>query len=364
MKRVLFVWMLAVLLSLSACGDRQPDAAADSAVTELVFRDAETAPQDVSGDSGMPLNEAETGAILSGGKLGAFYGSVILNADDTLCCVELTQEIESSTGTFMEPAAEIRLFPNGLPADLGGDAFQETCAVHGCPADAQRASSDGFVCFSAAFERPDAGGRTVGVLASVFCPESESGVRADRIRQLWEITEAFSNPDHALSLDAIYSGPDFPRQAETALVPISLETETALRAGAQSAMECFQADAATDPVIPARCRCGAMMIRAVNADGTQMLVNAKMAYLPTQWDWSDMDDGYRFADSAVPLWYSGQTTLRRGTGDLADWLVGTQGFLLVRNADGRWSVAESGPGGIVEENSAAYDGFLWVRWTL
>ena len=358
MKRTLSILLCAVLLvALCACAGRN-----DSTVTALVFRDADIfseALADTADASGESLSSTEIESLLTGDAFRELEGFLSLNADGTLNHAELIRQQESGKGDYMLIRTMVSLYPNALPYD----EFDETCTVYDTPVDASRQKLDGAVCYTAAFVRPDTG---VAVRATEFCDPSEGDRREDCIRRLWALTEACLNPENTLTLDSVYSGPDFPRRAETALVPISLETEAALRAGAREALERYQATAAIDPAIPAESVCDAMRIRAVSPGYDEMLVDADMAYRPAQWEWGNVDDGYRFENRTVPGWYSGQPFQHPGEGARADWLVGTQSFLIQRGADGEWQVFEGGPGGPVKywvDDEHDYDTWIRVRWT-
>lgn len=340
---------LLLLLGLCACG------ADDSAVTELRFRDQNTAPEELTraGAFGEDLSEAETESILTGDTFRDMIGSISMHADGSLCSVSLLRDAESKTGSYMVTETQIALYPGALPSG----ELQPTCVIHDTPVDAYRWKTSSATCFTAAFVRPD---NEIAVWATVYCNASEGDRRADCITRLYEITEACLNPANSLTLDSVYSGPNYPRRAETALVPVPLETETALRAGAQEAMERYQAACAQDSVVPAQCVFDAMIIRAVSPSGDAMLADGRMAYLPESWAFG-IDDGYRFADG-VPAWYSGQTILRRGSGERAECLVGTQGFRLERGSDGRWQI--TGVGGPVSPAWSDCADFVWLRWTV
>lgn len=351
MNRRLILILLSVLLllGLCACG------ADDSAVTELKFRDQDAVPEALmdSGAFGEELSEPEVDSLLTGDTFRDMMGWISLHADGSLCSVSLLRDTESKTGSDTVTEAQIFLYPGALPSGT----FEQTCVIHDTPVDAYRWKTNGATCYTAAFVRPDA---KIAVWATVYCNTAEGDRRADCIKRLYEITAACLNPANTLTLDAVYSGADFPRSAETALVPVPLETEAALRAGAQGAMERYQAACAQDSVVPAQCVCDAMIIRAVSPAGDAMLADGHMVYLPEGWQFG-IDDGYRFANG-VPAWYSGQTILRRGSGERAECLVGEQGFRLERGADGQWRV--TGTGGSVSPQWSDCDDFIWVRWSV
>ncbi len=349
-RRTSLLLCLLLLLGLCACGGRN-----DSTVTELTFRDADAAPEELtrSGAFSEALSEAETESLLTGDVFRDMMGSISLNADGTLCSVSLLRDTESKSGSYMVTETQIALYPGALPSGK----FKPTCVIHDMPVDAYRWKTNGATCFTAAFVRPDT---EVAVWATVYCNASEGDRRADCITRLYEITEACLNPASVLTLDSVYSGSDFPRRAETALVPVSLETEAALRAGAQEAMERYQAACAQDSVVPAQCVCDAIIIRSVSPAGDVMLADGHMAYLPEGWEFG-VDDGYRFSEG-IPAWYIGQTILRRGSGARAECLVGTQGFRIVRGADGHWQITDTA--GPVSPAWSDCADFVWLRWTV
>ena len=351
-RRIISILLFAVLLfGLCACGKD------DSAVSELKFRDLSETSEDVlgTGETSDPLSEAEVESLLTGDTFREYLGEVSLNADGSLCCVNLLEETESKNGSYMAVRSMINFYPG---ARLTGQ-FTQTCTVHDTAVDAYRWKNGKVTWFTAEFVRPDT---NVAVRATVFCDPAEGDRRADCIAHLYAITEACLNPANTLTLDSVYSGADFPRSTVTALVPVSLETEAALRAGAQEAMERYQAACAQDSEIPAQCVCDRLLIRAVSPAGDAMLADGEMSYLPQSWAFDDVDDAARFSDGGVPAWYSGQTVLRRGEGERAECLVGAQGFRIERGADGRWQVA--GAGGPVSANWPDSEGFVWVRWSV
>ena len=351
MNRRITSFLLCLLLSLGLCACAGQK---DSAVTGLSFRDAAAAPEELlnSGAFGEDLSEAETESLLTGDAFRDYEADISLHADGTLCSVNLLQESESRKGAYMVVNSMIRLYPGVLPS-----GFEQTCVIHDTPVDAYRWKSNGAAYFTAAFVRPDSG---VAVWVTVFCSTAEGDRREDCITRLYEITEACLNPANTLTLDSVYSGPDFLRRAETALVPVSLETEAALRAAAQQAMERYQAACAQDSVVPAQCVFDAMIVRAVSPAGDEMLADGHMAYLPEGWEFG-VDDGYRFS-GGIPAWYIGQTILRRGSGARAECLVGTQGFRIARGADGLWQVMDTG--GPVSPGWSDCADFIWLRWTV
>lgn len=361
MKKTIAGFLLIVLLfSLCACAD-------DSGVTELSFRKVSDAPDWGTAARGEQLTDAERTSILTGpgaevvldpGLSDALYADVLLNEDASLDRVELQREQLNKSGSYMVPTEIISLYPNGLPSDV---TFQETCTIRDTPVDARCCKEKGASYYTAAFERRAEGENPIGVCATVICTKKQGDVREDCIRRLWELVDRLLDPDCILSLDAIYSGPDFLRQRETALVPFSVEKEAALRDAAKAAVEQIRDAASNDPVISAECTASAVMIRAVSPAGDQMVLEAETVYRPARWVWTGVDDAYIFADTGVPLWYSGQTVLRPGEGKTADCLVGTQSFLLHRGADGQWQLA--GTGGPFTAQPADGD-FIPVRWTV
>lgn len=356
-KRILCLLLASVLLLtvLCGCGEKPETSGA------LTFREVEAVqplPSDVRGED---LSEQEIAGITAGVADTIFsqtYGMLYRNADGTLNCVILDTETESQSGTYTVSTEEVALYPNELPI------FQETCTVSGVSVDAQRREDGDVTCYSASFVRADEGQNPLGVRLTVYYNEAEGDKLNDRLSRLSEMAAYYLNPENPLTLDGVYSGPDFLRRTETAQTPISPETEAELRAAAQTAMEAYCAGTAQDAVIPAESTCSCMTIRAVSPDGNQMLLDADMTYTPASWDWSDVDDAVRFPDG-VPGWYSGQTTLQKGEGDA---LAGTQGFLLLRGADGQWQVSPEGPGGQIRDwlraDDPTYGGFVTVRWTV
>lgn len=356
-KRILSLFLASVLLLtvLCGCGEKAETSG------ELTFREVEAVrplPPDVRGEE---LSEPEIAGITAGVADTVFshtYGMLYRNADGTLHCVILETETESQNGTYTVLAEEVALYPNELPD------FQETCTVSGVPVDARRWETGDVTCCSASFLRADEGRTPLGVRLTVYNNDSEGDKLNDNLSRLSEMVAFYLNPENALTLDGVYSGPDFLRRTETAQTPISPETEAELREAARAAMGAYCAGTAQDSVIPAESTCSCMTIRAVGPDGDQMLLDADMTYKPASWDWSDVDDGYKFPEG-VPGWYSGQTTLQRGEGDS---LAGTQGFLLLRGADGRWQVAPEGPGGPIRDwlrtDVPNYGDFVTVRWTV
>ena len=369
MKRIVSLLLCALcLLVLAACGGKD-----DSALTELRFRDLDSVPlvseqalQDMTSATAGPgavfsenLTAAEVESLLTGDVFSGMLGSVALNADGTLQSVDLIHETESKQGTYTVINEMVTLFPGALP-----DAMEPTCTVRDTPVDAIRWKANGSVCYTAAFLRADTG---VAVRATVFCNPSEGDRREDCVQRLWQLTDACLNPGNTLTLDSVYSGPEFHRRTETALVPLPIETEAALRAGAEQAMERYLASTPLDPITPAESACDALIIRAVSPEGDRMLADASMAYLPARWDFGEVDDAYRFGESGVPFWYSDQTDLRRGSGDRAECLVGMQSLLFVRGADGTWRVSEDGPAGrtgLWLDREPQFADYLRVRWTV
>ena len=348
---------LLALLSLAACGERD-----DSAGTPLVFREGDGAflfPKNLN-TTQETLTPEEVSSILTGDAFRDLEGAVLLSEDDTLSRVELYHLTESRKGSYMVMDTLVSLYPAALPMEA-----QPTCEISGTAVDAFRWESNGAECFTAAFIRPDT---NVAVCATAFCTDGEGERRQDTVARLWALTEACLNGENTLTLDSVYSGPDFPRQSETALVPLSLETEAALRAGAGEAMERYQADCALDEVIPAECACDAMVIRAVSPECDEMLLDARMAYLPAHWDFSDVDDGYRFPGDTIPAWYSGQTILRRGEGERSECLVGTVSFRVIRSEDGAWQMLGATGGKTAywldSGSGSEYAGWTRVRWTV
>ena len=356
MKKIIWGMLLlfVLLLALCGCGEKPETSGA------LTFRDVEAVqplPPDVLGED---LSEPEIAGITADVADTIFsqtYGMLYRNADGTLNCVILDTETESQNGTYTVSTEEVVLYPNELPV------FQETCTVSGVSVDAQRWEKGDTTRYCASFVRADEGQNPLGVRLTVYYNVAEGDKLNDRLSRLSEMVAYYLNPENPLTLDGVYSGPDFLRRTESEQTPISLETEAELRAAAQTAMEAYCAGTAQDSVIPAECTCGCMTIRAVSPDGNQMLLDADMTYKPAAWDWRDIDDGYKFPDG-VPGWYSGQTILRRGE---SDTLVGTQGFLVLRGADGQWQVAP-GPGGEIRDwfrtDDPTHSDFVTVRWTV
>lgn len=351
-RRIISILLFAVLLlCLCACGKD------DSAVSELTFRDLSETSEDVlgTGVTSDSLSAEEVESLLTGDTFRDYDGALSLNADGSLCSVDLLQQTESKNGSYMVVRSMINLYPGARLTEH----FTQTCTVHDTAVDAYRWKNGKVTWFTSEFVRPDT---DVAVRATVFCDPSEGDQREDCIARLYEITEACLDPANTLTLDSVYSGADFLRRAETALVPVSPETEAALRAGAQQAMDRYRETCALDPAIPAQCVFDALLIRAVSPEGDAMLADGQMSYLPQSWVFDDVDDAARFSDGGVPAWYSGQTVLRRGDGERVECLVGEQGFRIERGADGQWQVA--GTGGPVSPKWPDCADFVWVRWSV
>lgn len=357
-KWISLLLCVACLLSLAACGRTEPPE--ESTPPALAFR--ETVPNDTGyGNWVEPLTEEEMRSILPDAIISGMSGSITLLEDDTLSVVSFLRETDSQVNDTVVIPERIEFFPALPETD-----FQPTCEVFGTPVDVTRGESSEGLRYAAVFVREDSG---VAVKIRVFCRPEEGDTEAGCLERLRALTEACLNPENTLTLDSVYAGPDFPRQSETALVPLSLETEAALRAGAGEAMEQYLAACAEDPVLPAEAGCDSVMIRAVNPEGDQMLLDARMVYRPEHWNYSDVDDAFRFLDDLVPTWYSGQPVLDLGEGERAGCLVGKQSFRAVRGEDGHWRFTEDIPGGATARwldsgSGSYYADWTRVRWTV
>ena len=178
--------------------------------TKLVFRDVTEFPSQFDAESSRDLTDAEVQGILTGPdsalvldskRTDELYAHALFSGDQTFSGVVLGRQNLSRHGSYMVLKEEICIVPGAAP--INGEAFQQTCTVHGTPVDAQRWQNDGDPWYMADFVRRDSDGQAYAVHVGVLCVPREGDTEHDCIHRLYEIVDSFLNPENKVSLDEI-----------------------------------------------------------------------------------------------------------------------------------------------------------------